>query len=584
MILQALTELYNALENKGILASDGWKSENISFALAINEEGDLLRVVDLRTQVENDKGKIRLAKRVLNVPERKGKTSNVSANFLVDNGTYFLGLDVKGKPERTLQCFEASKSLHQTLLANATSPMSMGIKSFFQKWDPNSAHTHPMISPYIKEITDGANFIFMQSDQFAIDDPQIREAWDSSRSDSDAPIMQCLVTGKKAPIAVIHPEIRGIRGAKSTGAKLVSFNTRAFESYGQESGQGRNAPVSKKATFAYGAALQWLVNDPSHHYQLGDMTVVYWAEDINDTAQDFLGNLFDQDNTVDVEMLKRAVFALANGTEANWNNIPIKPTNHFYVLGLSPNVSRLSVRFFLIDTFGHLAHNMQDYYDELQIEHRPEEPDVIPMWKLLQATVNMKSKNKKPSPHLAGDMLRAITTHTRYPESLLDLIEIRIRAESGNDKISYARAALIKAYLLRNCDYMPDQAKEGINAMELNENTNYAPYLLGRVFAVLETIQYAANPRINTTIRDRFFNSACCTPAIIFPRLINLAQAHLKKLESNIAAYYNKQLTDLLSRIEDTYPARLNLQDQGVFQLGYYHQTKARYTKKESTN
>ena len=117
--------------------------------------------------------------------------------------------------------------------------------------------------------------------------------------------------------------------------------------------------------------------------------------------------------------------------------------------------------------------------------------------------------------------------------------------------------------------------------MELNQDTTYQPYLLGRLFAVLEGLQQAANPGINTTIRDRYFNSACATPAVVFPQLLKLAQAHLKKLGGGLEVNYNKQISDILAKFDRDYPASLNLYDQGIFQLGYYHQTQARFTKKE---
>ena len=117
--------------------------------------------------------------------------------------------------------------------------------------------------------------------------------------------------------------------------------------------------------------------------------------------------------------------------------------------------------------------------------------------------------------------------------------------------------------------------------MELNENTSYQPYLLGRLFAVLEDLQQRANPGINATIRGRFFNSACATPAIVFPQLLKLAQAHLKKLDAGPRIYYDRQIGEITGRFDTDYPARLDLRDQGIFQLGYYHQTQKRFMKKE---
>jgi CRISPR-associated protein Csd1 len=198
---------------------------------------------------------------------------------------------------------------------------------------------------------------------------------------------------------------------------------------------------------------------------------------------------------------------------------------------------------------------------------------------LLDETVNPKSRDKTPSPLLSGALVRSVLTGLPYPRLLLDQTELRIRAEH---RITRGRAAIIKAYLLKNTTLSDnyDQYKEALT-VELNESTNYQPYLLGRLFAVLEGLQQAANPGINTTIRDRFFNSACATPGVVFPQLIKLAQAHLKKLDGGLSVYYNRQLGDILSRFDADYPTRLSLYDQGIFQLGYYHQVQARYAKKE---
>ena len=117
--------------------------------------------------------------------------------------------------------------------------------------------------------------------------------------------------------------------------------------------------------------------------------------------------------------------------------------------------------------------------------------------------------------------------------------------------------------------------------MSLNPESNNIPYTLGRLFSVLETVQSSANPGINTTIKDRYFNAASATPAHVFPTLVNLAQKHMKKLDGRLAVYYDRQLAELLGKLEESYPNHLSIPQQGAFQLGYYHQTQARYTGKK---
>ena len=245
-------------------------------------------------------------------------------------------------------------------------------------------------------------------------------------------------------------------------------------------------------------------------------------------------------------------------------------------MGLSPNAARLSVRFFLRDSFGAFLQNVQAHQKRLEIvNNSKDKSDIIPLWKILNETVNQNSRDKKPSPNLAGETMRAILRNLPYPATLLNGVILRIRAERN---ITRGRAAILKAYYLKHPH--PDIPKE-VLTVQLNDNSTNIPYNLGRLFSVLEALQFAANPNISATIRDKYFNSASATPAIVFPILINLAQKHLKKLNVGLRTYYDKQITVLLGKIGEQFPARMNLPQQGAFQLGYYHQTQLRFEKKE---
>ena len=254
------------------------------------------------------------------------------------------------------------------------------------------------------------------------------------------------------------------------------------------------------------------------------------------------------------------------------------------MLGLAPNASRLSVRFFMQDTFGHFAQNLMKHQEQMEIVCSPSEPwGILTLWDLLQETANRKSSKKEPPAQLIGDVTRAVLTGTLYPASLYAQVQLRLRAEK---QISHNKAAIIKAYLLRNVVKEDDTHpyKEALG-VKLNENTSCLPYRLGRLFAVLECLQEAAaGKKLNTTIRDRYFNSACSTPATVFPRLVALAQNHLRKLSDGSRIYYTKLVSELFSGMDESYPVRLSLQEQGVFQIGYYHQMQYMYTKKEDKN
>ena len=234
------------------------------------------------------------------------------------------------------------------------------------------------------------------------------------------------------------------------------------------------------------------------------------------------------------------------------------------------------MRFFLHNTFRGFLEHIQSHYRRLEIV-RPsyDKFETLPIWKLLDEPVNQNARDKSPAPDLAGEVLRAVLNDTRYPATLLNGVALRIRAER---EVTRGRAAILKAWYLRNSQNEP--LKE-VMTVELNEQSNYLPYVLGRLFSVLEAVQQRANPNINTTIKDRYFNSASATPATVFPLLLNLAQKHLAKLDGGLATYYNKRITELNARITQTLPARLTLPEQSAFQIGYYHETQKRYTKKE---
>ena len=278
----------------------------------------------------------------------------------------------------------------------------------------------------------------------------------------------------------------------------------------------------------------------------------------------------------------KASKALSSGKTVLWNKLPLKPTNRFYILGLAPNASRLAVRFFLQDTFGSFAANLEKHQKRLEIV-RPDfdNRNSLSIWSLLRETANPNSRDKKPPEPLVGALLRAVLMNALYPAELFAQTEIRLRAEH---EVSRGKAAILKAYLTRNVVEMKAENAhpyEEVLQVELNENTTYLPYRLGRLFAVLEALQQKANPGINATIKDRYFNSACATPAVVFPALIRLAQNHLNKLDGGVKVYYDKLITGLFNTMDESYPTRLSLQDQGIFQIGYYHQKQKFFTKKE---
>lgn len=571
MILQSLVKLYDTLVEKGTLEKPGWLPVKVAWGLDLDDDGHLLRVVPLEQEVTRGKKTI-LSPQIMKVPAPVKRTMGVVPNFLCDNASYVLGVDQKNKPERARQCFQALGQYHRELLAECDHPAAMALLRFLDTWQPENAIQNPVLDGLFSEVTAGGNIVFCHRGLYLHEIPELKDVWQAAYDDdADVETMQCLVTGRRAPVAVLHPSIKGVMGAQSSGASLVSYNATALESF--EKSQGLNAPVSTQAAFAYGAALNYLLSTPEHHLRMGDTTVVFWAENGAEGYAQFLMDMFGT-NVTD-QQIKDILQAIAAGRRANWNEAELDPDNRFCILGLAPNAARLSVRFFLCDRFGTLMTNVHQHQRDLEII-RPayDEKNELSIYWLLQETVNQKSKDKAPHPQMAGDVMRAILLGSIYPATVYEQVHVRIRAERV---ITRGRAAIIKAYLTRQPNFMHKE----VLTVQLNEESNYQPYLLGRLFAVLEGVQEKANPGINATIRDRYFSSACATPAIVFPTLIRLSQAHLKKLEGGLRIYYDKQIGDILQMFDQPYPARLSLQDQGVFHLGYYHQTQRRYTKKE---
>ncbi len=578
MILQALTEYYEALVRQDKLDCPGWSKANVSYALELDAGGNLVQIHSLRREVTLGKKTVVLPSE-MTVPAPVKRSAGIKANFLCDNSTYLLGIDGKGNPERASDCFAEARKLHLSLLDGIDTPCANSLRCFFEKWLPASAEERLKDEPYLEEIKAGANLIFMVDDTFAQTDPEIRRSWQNTYDNVEEnpdKLGRCLITGEITAPERTHPFIKGIPNAQSSGAALVSFNCRAFCSHGKDDDQNLNAPVGKYAAFAYTAALNYLIADKRHRKLFGDAVVVYWSESGEAEYQDAFSVLMDcgGEGMTDTD-LDDAMRRISQGMAITWDDCDLDPGTKFYIIGIAPNAARLSVRFFLRDTFGEMVRHL--YLHSRQIEIVPDrktESTMLPLWRLLKATVNEKSKDKTSPPKMAGETLRAILTGGRYPATLYQQVQLRIKADR---EITWERMAIVKAYLLRNSS--DEKIKEGMT-VQLNDQTNYQPYVLGRLFAVLEAIQERANPGINSTIKDKYFSSACATPGVVFPILMSLKDKHLRKLDGGIRVCFEKQVSELMMLLSEDYPMHLSLQDQGVFQIGYYHQKQKRFEKK----
>lgn len=576
MILQALEEYYRNLAREGKVSRQGWCSAKVSYGIELTTEGQIKTIRNLKIEQETKNGKKKVwVPRFRTVPEMVSRTSGTAANFLCDNSKYLLGIHSKGADQRARKCFQEARKKHLSLLENVPGSMAGAIRLYFENWNPETAQECPEVVEHWEEITDGGNLIFCMGIDEAQDDEAVKKAWEERQSkEEETGDGICLVTGQRGEISRIHRTIKGVSGAQSSGAALVSFNASAFESYGKE--QSYNAPVGRYAEFAYTTALNYLLNQKDFIFQLGDSTVVSWAES---GRQEYQNTFFmSVDPREDNQDILRGVFERLREHRAIYlEGIELDPDQKFYILALAPNAARLSVRFFYQNTFGDILENISRHYWRMRIV-RPswEKREYMGIWAMLYETVNPKAKDKKPIANMAAMVLKAILSGDKYPESLYTDALIRIRAEQG--KVTWGRAGIIKAYLIRNHNW-----EKGENYMGLCEESKDSAYVLGRLFAVLESIQLDANPGIKATIRDRYFNSACATPASVFPILFKLKNSHIKKLErenERSKIYYEKLLTQITGNLEE-FPKRLSLERQGKFILGYYHQIQKKYEKRE---
>lgn len=588
MILQSLVRYYETMAEKGKIAPLGYGRSKVSYGLSLREDGALVGVVPLLETVQAGKKTVERPQNML-VPEPVVRSVGIVPNFLCDISSYIVGYDEKGKPERTRACFEASKALHLSILQPVDSPMARAIVAFFEAWNIDGAAENEHLLPYLSELAKGANLIFMLNMQYAQEDEDIKVAWmKHSQEKVSEDQMVCLVSGERAPIARLHPKIKGVKDAQSVGASLVSFNARAFESYGREDEQGLNAPVSEYAAFAYTTALNALIADERHRTYLGDMTIVHWSEDANEAPSEIMGlnlNMTVKADAETTDALLKDVFTKLKAGDPLDGDIDLQCP--FCILALAPNAARLSVRFFLRDTFGTLIKNLQKHYEDMEIVHAPFEKEYVLFPDILSELSNPNATTKQAPEITEGTLVCDVIKGSRYPAAMYATVQMRIRADRDDpgrriQKIGRARAAIVKAYLLRNST---NPEIKGACDVALNPESTQPAYVLGRLFSVLEQIQEAANPGINSTIKDRYFNAACATPGTVFPTLIKLSNHHLRKLDAGHRIYLEKQVSDLIGMLDARpYPTRLTLEEQGLFEIGYYHQNQARYTRKEEAS
>ncbi|WP_448509329.1 type I-C CRISPR-associated protein Cas8c/Csd1 [Immundisolibacter sp.] len=600
MILQALYDYYQ--RKRDDLPAEGLESKEIPFLIVLKLDGGFLHIEDTR----EGEGKKKRGKSFL-VPQAVKKSGNVAANLLWGNLEYVLGeadpkklaeKQAKGAKEkakyrqRLLEMHSAFKGNIQSLPESVRNTLRPVI-TFLDRRDFSPLYADPLWP----EIQTGANLSFKIAGE---ESPvcSLPEVLGSVgvRAEDIAGAGLCLITGERDAIRRIHPPIKRVRGAQTSGANIVSFNLPAFCSFGRV--QGANAPVGVRAAFAYTTALNHLLAS-EQCIQVGDATTVFWAERAH-PLENWLSQLFDdppKDNPDQGVQALKALYAMPLTGAAAVEESQTK----FFVPGLAaPSKSRLTVRFWHVATVGELAGHIRQHFKDLEIV-RPQyvANPFLPLKTLLSAVAPPSAQRRDGDidslpPKLAGDFMHAILNGLPYPQPLLQAALTRIRAEQAKKRdngkpaehVTYARAALIKAWLNRhNRNHHPQEREID---MALDESCTHLGYRLGRLFAVLEHIQQDANPGTNTTLRDSYFGSAMSTPGAVFPTIVRRNQHHMAKLRKEkpgLAVNRDKLMQAILNDGTDCtigFPATLSLPDQGRFVIGYYQQRQALYEKSQT--
>jgi CRISPR-associated protein Csd1 len=574
-ILQALNSYYDRMAAWGEAEPVGYSREKISYAILLKLDGAVAAVNDIRDTTGKKPAPI-----MMNVPAGVKRTVGIASNKLWDKTAYVLGVTA-GEGKRTAQEHEAFKATHAALLADTDDAGLLAVRRFLENWTPAQFEENPHFTEEMKD----ANFVFRPDgvQEYIHDRPAARALVTAAPGGEGDDL--CLVTGTRGTAARLHPSIKGVWGAQSSGASLVSFNLDAFTSYGKE--QGANAPVSEEATARYGAALNRMLDKGSRNrIQVGDTTTVFWADASGasaDAADEAAALFFDPPtDREEAGKIKDQLEAVAKGLPAaELSTKNIDPGTRFYILGLAPNAARLSVRFWFDGTFGDLERRIREHWQDMAIAPPPKAwpPSARSIvWLTARTKPNEapSEKDKKSVNRISADLMQAILTGGAYPQTLLQTIMARVRA---GDRITGLHAAVCKAFIVRNSPLEEKDMKPGLNPDSLEP-----AYHLGRLFAVIEQVQRTAHrTKLNSTVRDKFYTTASTAPASVFGTLFSNMKDNVGKIRKEnpgLAFYFDKTVGDILNKMSDDWPKTLPLKEQARFTVGYYHQ---RFGKMEAS-
>lgn len=592
MLIKALCDYYDLLSINNKILPYGYSKVNVHYVVCLTAEGKIDTIIKCQEKGETAKGKKeRQAAQSVVMPQRTEKSA-IESNVVEHRPQYLFGLNLSDgrltpddRTGKAKKSHEAFVKTNLEFLEGMDSPVVNAYRNFLKTWKPEEETKNKNLLDLGKSY-DKSGFAFCltgYSDQMLHEDPLVKEKWeqmyqDKAARDEKENTAQCAITGEQAEIARIHNKIKGIYGGHATGSVLVGFNNPSENSYGNE--QSYNSNISQGVMRKYTEALNYLLVNNPHKILLDDITVVFWAMDASETCEKTLmAMLCGQFEKMDVEktenMLKKMLEDAQKGkiTEERLQFADMSGEDvEFYILGLKPNTSRISVKFIYHKRYVDLLWNIAKFQKDLQVS---EKIQPVTIGRIKEELRSPKNTSERINPALLSKVFESAVYGRPYPDALLETIIRRVKAD-GDRGINQVRAGIIKACVNRN------GKKEELGVALDKENSGQA-YLCGRLFAVLERLQEdaAGRTKLNRTIRDTYFSSVMMRPAQEFPKLFSLAQHHLNKVKAPYI--YKNLICEIMEKMDGEFPKILPLLEQGKFIIGYYQQYPAVYKKDTET-
>lgn len=595
MLINALCQYYDMLAKNGKVLPDGYSKVGVSYLICLNDDGSIENIVDYREkiQIKDAKGKVKekFIPRDIILPKRNEK-SGISLNIVEHRPLYIFGLNMDNVILTTEDKTDKAKKSHALFvegnlkfIEGLDTPIVNAYRNFLINWNQEEECENKKLLD-LKKAYSSSNYAFcLTSDINTLlhEDIKLKEKYEvdyinSIKNNNECLETQCSISGKKEPIARIHSKIKGVRGGLATGNVLVSFKNDAESSYCNE--QSHNSNISELAMKKYTESLNYLLADKNHNEYMDGVTIVYWAMNSNEKDEDIYHSLiFGSSDSMDEEHTEKMIEdLLKDAKQANLSNKQldisyIDSDVDFYIIGLKPNTSRLSLKFLYKRKFGEIIKNIARFQEDVCIIGNEK---IVPFWRIKKELISPKSSKDEVNPALLAKIFESIVYGTPYPKELLSTVIRRVRTD--DTKFNSVRAGLIKACINRQYNKKEEELKLALDKENMNE-----AYLCGRLFAVLEKIQEnASSVKLNRTIKDGYFAATSVKPAANFPKLIRLSQNHLKKDEYSVKN--NNLMSEIINCLGDEFPDNLSLQEQGKFMIGYYHQRQDFYKKDTDKN